>query len=347
MNEVRSALRSLVELPPRPSRFWIGVRAGLATGVPFIVLTALGHEDIGLQTAAGSFVALYAATLAAGERAKVLPFVAVALFACAALGVALAPWPVAEAAGLFVVAVGSAALLWAYRLGPPGAIFTTLVYGLSANVTRVVDGERAGDPVVFLVAAGGSMLFAYLLSIAPLAIPRRDRPPARPLRDLLPGPWMGRGEQELLLRVAVASLLGIVISTLWLDPVHAYWTVCASVAAVGSVAGREHALARGLHRALGTFLGAGLYLLLVPITGRTVVLGALLLLLPFVIEMLVTRNYGLALFFVTPLVLLISTAGGAGADTYATALDRVLDTAVGAALGMLSGLLHPRGARPT
>lgn len=343
MNEVRRALRSLVELSPPPEvRYSVAVRAALSVAVPYGALELAGYADIGLQTAAGTFTALYVARAPAKDRAKVLPLIALGLLVCAGLGVLLAPWHWAFAVGLVVVAVVSAALCFAYRIGAPGPVFFVLIYGLSANITSVADGERVNPPLVFLAAVTAGALFSYLLALVPLLLRSARAQAGRPLRELLPPPWLDTGEQILVLRIAIAATIGTAISIIWLDPIHAYWTVAASVAVTGLTASRAHALGRGLHRTLGTVLGAGLYLLLVPLGTDPIVLVPLLAALSFVIELAVVRNYGLALTFITPLVLLITAAAIPNADVIGSALERVVDTAAGAALAMLTGILHRR-----
>ena len=341
------AVRSLIEMPPGPPRVWIAVRAALSISVPFAVLTLLGHPEIGLQFAAGSFVALFAAGNAAAERAKLLPIIGLALFVSFALGALLAPAPVWLAVGLVLVSVVSSALSLAFRVGPPGPVFFALSYGLAANVTGVVDGKRINDPVVFLAAVAGGMVFSYLLALAPLLLAKERARPVRRLRELLPGPWLGGGEAMLVLRIGIVAALGTLITVLWIDPHRAYWTVSAGIAVVGLSAVRRHSLGRGLHRTLGTIVGALLYVAIAPLTDSPLLLVALFALLQFTIEIVVVRNYALALVFITPLVLLMSAAATGGAHYLASAGERVLDTAIGSALAMLTALIHgPRQTPP-
>ena len=99
---------------------------------------------------------------------------------------------------------------------------------------------------------------------------------------------------------------------------------------------------RGLHRMIGTILGAAVYLLLAPLPLSALWLALLLGVLQFTIELVVARNYALALVFITPLVLLLTGAATGEVDSIAVATERVIDTLAGAALGALSGLLHAR-----
>lgn len=339
------AVRSLGALPPAAPRTSIALRAMLSLAVPLALMTLLGHPEIGLQAAAGAFVSIYAASLGAAERAKVLPFVAVALLACAALGALLSPWPMFLALGLIVTTIVTSALCHGFRLGPPGPVFFALTFGLAANVTAVVDGERLNSPVVLLLAVASGAAFSYLLALAPLLLRSERAKPVRPLRELLPGPWLGRGELELVARTAIVAIAGTAVNVLWLDPHRAYWTVTAAVAVIGLSAGRRHAVERGLHRTVGTLVGAGLYLAIAPLGQFPWLLVVLLASLQFVVEQTVVRNYALALVFITPLVLLLTGAAASGGNLWSSAGERFVDTAVGVALAIMTGFIHRR-SRP-
>lgn len=336
-----SAVRSLVQMPAGPGpRFWIAVRAAVSIGAPFGILTAFGHEDIGLQTAAGSFVALFAASRSAADRAKMLPFIALALIACAALGALLAPWTVWLLVGLVAVSGVASLLAFAYRLGPPGPVFFVLSYGLAANITAVVDGARINDPLVMLAALTGGAVFSCLVAVLPLLRRRERAKPRRRLRELFPRPWMGPGEQQLVLRIMIVAVVGSIVTLIWFDPHRAYWTVSTGVAVIGLSAVRRHSLGRGIHRTAGTIVGAFAYLAIAQVGHLPVLLVITLTLLQFCIELVVVRNYALALVFITPLVLLLSGGAVPGADVFGNALERVLDTIIGAAIAVVTALIH-------
>lgn len=332
-------------MPPNPGpRLAIAVRAAVSIAVPFGVLTLLGYESWGLQAASGAFLALFAASAAAAERAKVLPLVGIALLASAALGAMLTPSPWLLTGGLIVVAVGMGTLAFAFRLGPPGPVFFVLIYGLAGNITGLVEGVRITPPLPFLAALAGGMLFSYLVALTPLVRRSERARSVRSLRQLLPGPWIGPGERRLILRIALVAVLGAVISVLFIDPHRAYWTVSAGVAVVGLSAVRLHSFGRGLHRTVGTVLGSALYLAIAPLAQFPLALVLLFPLLQFLIELVVVRNYALALVFITPLVLLITGAATGSTDLFGTAWERVLDTLIGSLIAMVTGFLH-RGPR--
>lgn len=343
-NELVAALRSLFVLTPGPPgpRHWIATRAALSMGIPLAALTLAGRPDLGLMAGTGAFLALFFAGSPAAERARVLPVIGAVLFGSAALATLLAPSPWLTAAGLVVVAIAGSAFAFAYRVGPPGPVFFVLMFGLSGMITGVRDGARVTEPWVFLSTLAGGLVFAYLLALLPALLQSERARQPRPLREILPGPWLGAGEQWLVVRIAIVAALGAVISLLWVDPERAYWTVSTGVAVVGMSTVRNHSFARGLHRTFGTLVGAAVYLALAPLAQFPWVFVLMLPLLQFTIEFVVARNYALALVFITPLVLLIAGAALGDANQLSTATERFVDTAVGSALAMASGVLRER-----
>lgn len=338
--------RSLTRFGPAPGPRWhLGLQAATAMAVPVIVLSALGHDSIGLLAATGAFATLYGGRFTPRERIVVVPIVAAVLWACAAAGVvAAALGPVVVAAGLVVVAVAASVLVFGLSVGPPGPLFPILIYGLSAHVVAPTGAGGAShpglDPGLYLGVLAAALAFAWVVTAVPALRPRHRRTPRRPLPALFPRAHRDAEARTLVVRAVIVAIVGTAAS-LVVDPERAYWIVGAAIAVLGVSVSRRVALSRGIHRALGTAVGAGAYLAVafVPLPG--IVLGVVLGALQFVVELVVVRHYALALVFITPLVLLI--LGAAGGNGPELAVERVVDTAVGAALGTLSSVIVVRG----
>lgn len=123
-------LRSLLRLNPGPARRWFAARAALAIGLPIVVLMAAGWGTTGFLTSLGAFSAIYGAGAAVRHRARVVGGVGAGLCLGVLLGALTAgqPWP----ALLVMVAVTAVAgwVLYALRVGPPGAFFFALSTGV-------------------------------------------------------------------------------------------------------------------------------------------------------------------------------------------------------------------------
>ncbi len=168
---------------------------------------------------------------------------------------------------------------------------------------------------------------------------------ARPLRMLLPGPSWNADARMLLVRVALVAVVGVLLGFV-IDPERTYWVVGSAVAVIGVAAARRAAFQRGLHRMLGTVVGAGLYLALALLHPAGIWLAVLLGALQFAIELVVVRHYALALVFITPLVLLLTGAATGTIGAVDVVGERIVDTLVGAVLGAASGVLHRPAGPP-
>ena len=328
--------RSLATFGPSRGRRWpLALQAGLAMAVPIVVLAASGQAHLALLSATGAFAVIYGGWLRPRERARVAPLLALALWLCAAAGtLAAGAGTPAVLVGVLVTTVVSAALAGAVSLGPPGPVFFVLVFGLSAQVTAVHGGVRVVDPGVYLAIVAASGAFACLVVLVPLLLARYRRERPRTLRALFPRRWSAVA-RTLTLRAAIVGVVGVAAAVV-VDPARSYWIVCAGLAIVGLPVGRRDATTRGVHRTVGTVGGGALYLALAFLPLPIWALGVLLGVLQFAIELVVVRHYALALVFITPLVLLLIGAATGSAETLPLALERVVDTVVGAAVGTVA-----------
>ncbi|MDN6303373.1 MAG: FUSC family protein, partial [Brachybacterium sp.] len=115
-----------------------------------------------------------------------------------------------------------------------------------------------------------------------------------------------------------------------------YWAQIAAIAPL-SAPGRTLQVERGLHRIIGTTLGIVTTAFLLSFPAQPWQLVVWVVVLQFLAEMYVLRNYSFALLFITPLALLmvqIAHPQPIGAMLEA----RVLETAIGAVGGLAGGI---------
>ncbi|MFJ9031040.1 FUSC family protein [Streptomyces sp. NPDC102274] len=147
-----------------------------------------------------------------------------------------------------------------------------------------------------------------------------------------------RREWALVVRVTVLTLVtGAVTILIGLD--RWYW---APVCAVATLSGSHtwmtwyRAAQRGLATVVGGVVGVVLLQPRLPFPAVIVIVGALF----FLAELSFPRNYGLAMIFVTPMVLLtIHSAGPVPLNAAALSWDRIATTLVGCVCGVLGVLL--------
>lgn len=115
------------------------------------------------------------------------------------------------------------------------------------------------------------------------------------------------------------------------------------VAALATLAGRDHHARwlRGWLRALGTLLGLLPAALLLALHLDPVALVLTVIVLQFLTEILIGRNYGLALLFITPLALLMGQLA-VERPIGQLLLDRGIETLIGAAVALVMVVIELR-----
>ncbi|WP_226026229.1 FUSC family protein [Streptomyces hyderabadensis] len=114
---------------------------------------------------------------------------------------------------------------------------------------------------------------------------------------------------------------------------HGYWAAISAAAVLHSVNLRTTAQ-RALQRTIGTVLGVLLALAILAMHPTPVVLAAVVVLMEFLLEYIVVRNYGLGVVFITPIALLLSDLAEP-----APAGELVSHRLLGSLLGIVVGLL--------
>src|SRR4051794_8812426 len=172
----------------------------------------------------------------------------------------------------------------------------------------------------------------------------RDRPAGAPLGRRRRGEGAGlRGvfrfaplDQETTLITArvVAAMTAAGVVSLPLGVNRAYWVIMVAGAVLQASHVRRLTVVRTIQRVLGKVAGVTAFALLTWLQPSGLWLVAVLALLQFAIEVVVGRNYGLALIFITPLALTISAATGTD-DPFRLAGERIGDTLLGALIALV------------
>ncbi len=189
---------------------------------------------------------------------------------------------------------------------------------------------------------------------------RADDPPPVPANDALYKPLAYIRSREMLamslrpgstpmriaLRVGAAALIaGGIGALMGLD--RAYWAIAAAVLMLYQGLDFTRAMQRGLERTLGTFAGLVLAAGLMSAHPQGLALAAIIMVLQFLIELVVVRNYALATVFITPIALVVAEAATPAGDIGELLVDRGVDTAIGCAVGLvvLYATSHRSGVR--
>lgn len=312
--------RDLLVVRSAPGAHRVALRAGISVLVPLLAVLSLGHPEWSAYAAFGAFASLYGRNHVHLPRAVMQASAGTALTASVVAGVLVGCLPQRAWVSVLVAAAvsfGGSLLARAQDWHPPGPLFLLFGFGAVSSVPHV-----PADAPVAIAVAGLSAAFAVVVGNAGSVLRGQRSAPGR----LRPA-W-----SRDAVRAAVAVLIAGSITTA-VGIGHPYWAMVAAVAPL-SAPGAGSQLLRAGHRVVGTLLGLGSAALLLALApspmGIVVLIGGL----QIVTELLIGRNYALALLFITPMALLMGEIalprpmGG-------LLFDRGVETAIGAAVAAL------------
>jgi len=330
-----AVLRPLIRLQESPVRWPVALQAGLSMGLPVALLTLLGRPDLGLLTSSGAFASLYLAYRSRRTRAVWLPVISAGLFLSATLGVLTAHHPALALVTMAALTAVSSLVMFGLHVGPPGAVFFVLSAGVSGHLTSPATAGGAGlSPRVVLGMLLVGLAVAYAVTMAPMLLPgvrARDRA-LHEARE--PAAFsFDRASRIIVTRVVAASAVAALVC-IPLGVHRAYWVMLTVVAILQAAPHVRLTISRGVQRVVGTFLGMGVFALVWQLHSTGLWLALVLGALQFLTEIVVTRNYGLALLTITPLAMTMVAQGHHGAVSELLE-TRLLDTVLGAAVAMV------------
>lgn len=304
--------------------------AAAAIALPLVYLSPWSHL-IG-YAALGTLVALFGRYAPARARNRILLLATLtqtlAVFVMSAtgwLGMALAAklLLLTLACGIFFfVAVAG-------RFGPPGPLIFIFAAGAAMrNPTSLLDVlERSAITAAVALLAWAICAATEHFRHHP---PREDPPPPSPAHS----------SPDLLIastRSAVAA--GIAAFTSYaFGAAYPFWAAMGALAVLQG-AHLHIGMNRALQRMAGTVAGAILVWLILAQNPSFWVVFAILVVLQYVTEVIIGFNYGLGQILVTPMALLMTRLAVPGVDGTAMVSERILDTLLGAAIGITIAIL--------
>lgn len=326
-------IRESLSVAPRPPLRNAAV-AGMQVSISVLIAVALAHFSpwghLEGFPALGALAALFGRFAPAGRRMRIVTLAGALLLVSVGLPSLVAHAGASPASMLLCLALLAGALTVAvtqWRIGGPGAVI--FVFAASAALGPV----DSWDTVVArtaLTAAGVAV--ALIVCRLTDGLRSDSTPPVPAPGSVRPtGHWL-IAAGRVALCTAIASMLA-----------HAAALPFPAWAAIGATAvlqgGHLHiTMHRAVQRMVGTVLGAAVAgLILASHPSFWFVLLAVVV-LQFVTEVVIRFNYAFGLVFVTPMALLMTSLATPAAAA-AMPMARVLDTALGALVGIAFALL--------
>lgn len=326
--KLKQEIKDLYTLKPSSRGWHIPFLASMCVGLPLLVGYFLGNVTAAGLSGMAGLVILYLPEASFTKRMITLMACSFGIIISFFLGLLFSfnPWVGSAFLGLYTFAVHSVAKY--FKLKPPANFFFIML----AAVALCMPFDFSAIPyktglVTFgcINACGLAFIYGYLVRVKSTEITET--------LILKKNPFRGTTESAIF-----GVFIGLSLAAAHLLKLHnPYWVPVSCLAVMQGVSAK-HIWQRSLQRVTGTLVGLGLaYVLLIiklPVWG--ICLG--IMLMQFVVEMLITRNYAYAVVFITSLTLLLAEFGSSIAGRpNELVVARVTDIALGSFMGALGG----------
>ncbi|MFC4614592.1 FUSC family protein [Cellulomonas algicola] len=327
-----SLRRELLTVGPHGHAHWPAIRVGLSVTVPLVACLALGHPGWTPFATFGAMCSVYGKQLDYAARARLQAGTGLALVAAVVAGTAagvVAPGSLLAVATMAVFSALGCVLARVLGWSPVPSLFLVFAVGTLSSYAH-----PASDlvPAVVLPTAAAALAVALGQVGRWLPTSRRPRVPApapSPLRAAL-------ASRTVVVDVAVHAAAPLAAGAIALAAGlgHPYWAaVTATVPLVGPTPVAR--VGRAAQRVAGTLLGVLVAAAILAGDPSPWVLVAWVAALQVVTELFVARHYGIAVVAITPMALVLSWLGGGPTTLDRLVVDRVVETVLGAAVGVL------------
>ena len=323
----------LFEMGPARRDHIPAFRVALGVAAAMFTLLALGRLDLAIYANFGAFTGVYGRHATRQVRLKHHILAGSALTLSVTLGATIAwldlsPWLLIAATAL--VSSAWATVAQANDMKPTGSVFVVFsvaaVGSLNNPVHPALAFAIAGSAALLCLALGQ---LSHLIGEGPGGDAKETEHPSRaPDAGRVPWRRLRVEARRFFFAPLLAGVLGLISVTIF-DPLsHSYWAMVAAVAPLVNSRFKVQYY-RAIERVLGTLTGiaAAGFLLSHPMQGWQIVVW--IVILQYLTEMYVTRNYTIAATFITPTALLMIQVVDA-APVAPMLLARTAETVIGA-----------------
>lgn len=329
---VKQEIRGVFRLNSHKRHWSIPVLAALCVGIPLFVGLIIGNFSSALSVSLGGLVILYMPSNSnfVGSMTKLL-LCSFGFMISYGIGVTFSFNPIISC---ITFGVFSAVIHWVlllFRVKPPGSFFfimlASMASGLPFNIGLIP--EKIG------LVAMGSLLACFLALICNLILKKPDL--IKESKEIINEVIIKKDSDYVeAFIVGIFMFCSMLIGHV-LEFKNPYW-IPISCLAVMQGATTFHIWRRGGYRILGTALGMVLCWGILLVLKEPFEICLAIIVLQFIIESIVTRNYTLAVLFITPMTILLSEAGSPSVEMPTELLvSRLIDVLIGSCLGAFGG----------
>lgn len=329
---IKQELKEVFSLKPNNRHWSVPILASLCVGIPMFVGYRIDAFPSALTVSFASLVILYMPTNSnfVARMAKML-ICSFGFLVSYSIGVIFSFNPIISciAFGVFSAIIHWLSL-W-LRMGPPGNFFFIMLAALASGAPFNLEEIPKNIGLVTI----GVILACFLALGYSLMIRKPDfiKETSGMLNEVLFRKDSDYAESFIVGFFMFSSLL--IGHMFGLN--KPYW-IPISCLAVMQGATTHHIGRRGFYRILGTALGMGFCWIILSTLKNPLGICIAIIILQFIIESIVTRNYTLAVLFITPMTILLAEAANPMAQSPTELITgRLIDVLIGSLIGIIGG----------
>jgi uncharacterized membrane protein YccC len=325
-----NTIKAFFELKKSKRSRHIPFLASFCVGIPLFYGWYFDALAMGLQASLGGLVILYYQPNAPFRKRMVTMLVGSLGFVLSlgvGLGFSFNPYVSAVVLGFF--AMGIHLVTTYFKIKPPGNFFFIMIASMSSY--QSFDLEMIPEKIGFLFL--GTMLACFLALGHGLLTIKKEQTPEIFAIQIKKGKFVSLIDSIVIgIFIAISLILGHLLKMQ-----NPYWIPISCLAILQGIS-KQQVWERMLHRIVGTFIGIGLCWLILLFCDTPLSVCITIFVLQYLVEVLIVKNYALAIIFITPMTILLSEIGSSfTANTEIIVSARFLDIAIGSILGALGG----------
>lgn len=327
---VIKGINSFFELKESKRSRHIPFLASLCVGIPLFLGFYFENLEKGLLASLGGLVILYyQPNLSFGSRMLTLLVCSLGFVFSLGVGLGFSFNPYVSAVVLGSFAMGIHLVTTYFKIKPPGNFFFIMIASMAS--CQRYNLEIIPEKIGFLFL--GTMLACFLAFGHGWLTIKKEQTPEIFVIQIKKGKFVSLIDSIVIgTFIAISLLIGHL-----LEMQNPYWIPISCLAILQGIS-KQHVWERMLHRIVGTFIGIGLCWLLLLFCNTPLSVCITIFVLQYLVEVLIVKNYALAIIFITPMTILLAEIGSSfTANTEIIVSARFLDITIGSVLGALGG----------
>lgn len=330
LHKIQENIKHIFTWNPSDRLWQMPFFAGLGVAIVLFIAAFFNRPDLGLVAMIGANIFLYVPDTPIYHKMILCMACAFGIIISFTLGLVGQAYPLLIPLIVFLVTMTSAQVVRYFSIGAPGFFFFTFAMILGTYIPF----EIKDYPFAIGLVALGAMVANVMVLLYSLSVIYVFKIPPKPIPKIGEFGFGATIIDPIIIAFFVSS--SMVLQNL-LELERGYW-VGVSCAAILTAVTFKQIWIKQTQRIFGTILGVSLAYWLLHFSFSPIQFALLMMILLFLAELTVVRNYALAMLFLTPYsTYLAEVSSFMNYDPNLIIKARILDITIGSLFGLLGG----------